>query len=156
MVRRLVGAALTMSALLGGLVLLTAGPAAACTCYGTSEVERVARADAVFVGTVVSHVIHGDHKARELQASPDPAVSRRALGNDSTRSVWTFQVSRVYKGAVGQRQEIVTPPGAPGGGNCSGVGGAPASGHGAIGGVRVQLGGSQVPAPTRPVRLQHV
>jgi hypothetical protein len=116
----------------------------------------VTRADAVFVGTLVSHVVNVDHKARELMASPDPAVAWRAFRNDSIQSVWTFQVSRVYKGAVGQRQEIITPPGAPGGSNCSGVGGAPASGHAAIGGVRVQLGGSQVPTPTRPVRLQPV
>jgi hypothetical protein len=31
-------------------------------------------------------------------------------------------VSRVYKGAVGERQEIVAPPGGPSGPNCSGVG----------------------------------
>ena len=36
--------------------------------------------------------------------------------------MWTFQVSRVYKGAVGERQEIVAPPGGPSGPNCSGVG----------------------------------
>lgn len=123
-VRKLLGAALAMPVLLGGLVLLTAGPAAACTCWSPrSEAGRVARADAVFVGTLVSNVIHVDHKARELMASPDPAVAWRAFRSDSTRSVWTFQVSRVYKGAVGQRQEIITPPGAPGGSNCSGVGG---------------------------------
>jgi hypothetical protein len=123
-VRKLLGAALAMPVLLGGVVLLTAGPATACTCWSPrSEAGGVARADAVFVGTLVSHVIHVDHKARELMASPDPAVAWRAFRNDSTRSVWTFQVSRVYKGAVGQRQEIITPPGAPGGSNCSGVGG---------------------------------
>ena len=120
---RLLRATLTVPLLLGGLVLVTAEPAAACTCYDVSAAERVARADAVFVGTLVSHVIHVDSKARELMASPDPAVAYRAFLSDSTRSVWTFQASRVYKGAVGQRQEIITPPGAPGGGNCSGVGG---------------------------------
>lgn len=46
----------------------------------------------------------------------------RALRNDTSRTVWTFQVSRVYKGAVGARQEIVAPPGGPDGANCSGVG----------------------------------
>lgn len=109
MIWRLLGAALGVPVLLGGLVLVTAEPAAACTCYDMSEADRVARYDAVFVGTLVSHVVHVDHKARDLRS-------------DSTRSVWTFQVSRVYKGAVRRRQEIITPPGAPGGGNCSGVG----------------------------------
>ena len=121
-VRKLLGAALVMPMLLGGLVLLTAGPAAACTCYGMSEAERVTSADAVFVGTLVSRSIRIDQRAQELKASSDPAVAWRASLSDSTHSVWTFQVSRVYKGAVGQRQEIITPPGAPGGGNCSGVG----------------------------------
>jgi hypothetical protein len=123
-VRRLLGAARMMPVLLGGLVLVTAGPAAACTCLSSrSEAERAARADAVFVGTLASHVIQVDHKARRLMASPDPAVAWRGFRNDSTHSVWTFQVSRVYKGTVGERQEIVAPPGAPGGSNCSGVGG---------------------------------
>jgi hypothetical protein len=122
MIWRLLRAALGVPVLLGGLVLVTAEPAAACTCYDMSEADRVARYDAVFVGTLVSHVVHVDHKARDLMASPDPAVAGRASRGDSTRSVWTFQVSRVYKGAVRRRQEIITPPGAPGGGNCSGVG----------------------------------
>jgi hypothetical protein len=123
MIWRLFRAALAVPLLLGGLVLVTAKPAAACTCYDMSEADRVARYDAVFVGTLVSHVIHVDSKARDLMASPDPAVAWRAFLSDSTRSVWTFQVSRVYKGAVRRRQEIITPPGAPGGSNCSGVGG---------------------------------
>ena len=122
MIWRLLRGALGVPLLLGSLVLVTAEPAAACTCYGMSEADRVARYDAVFVGTLVSHVIHVDHKARDLMASPDPAVAWRAFLSDSTRTVWTFQVSRVYKGAVRRRQEIITPPGAPGGSNCSGVG----------------------------------
>jgi hypothetical protein len=123
MIWRLLRAALGVPLLLGGLVLVTAEPAVACTCYDVSAAERVAHADAVFVGTLVSHVIHVDFKARDLMASLDPAVAWRAFLSDSTRSVWTFQVSRVYKGAVRRRQEIITPPGAPGGSNCSGVGG---------------------------------
>jgi hypothetical protein len=121
-VRKLLGAALVVPVLLGGLVLLTARPAAACTCYGMSEAERVARYDAVFVGTLVSRITRIDQRAQEFKASSDPAVAWRAFLNDSTRSVWTFQVSRVYKGTVDRRQEIITPPGGPGGGNCSGVG----------------------------------
>jgi hypothetical protein len=129
-VRKLLGTALVMPMLLGGLVLLTASPAAACTCYSMSEAERVASADAVFVGTLVSRSTRIDQRAQELMASSDPEVAYRAFLSDSTHSVWTFQVSRVYKGAVGQRQEIITAPGAPGGSNCSGVG---ALGVGALG-----------------------
>jgi hypothetical protein len=55
-VRRLLGAALTVPLLIGGLVLVTAGPAAACTCPAESEAQQAARADAVFVGTVLSRV----------------------------------------------------------------------------------------------------
>ena len=142
-VRKLLGAALAMPVLLGGLVLLTARPAAACTCPGMSEADRVAWYDAVFVGTPVSHVMQIDPRVeaaqREFTRTSNPARSTARSENDSSRSVWTFQVSRVYKGAVGQRQEIITPPGAPGGSNCSGVGGLPTPGHGAICGVRVQL-----------------
>ena len=126
-VRKLLGAALAMPVLLGGLVLLTARPAVACTCYDMSEADRVARFDAVFVGTLVSHVMQIDPRyeaaQREFTRTSNPASLHRAIENNSSRSVWTFQVSRVYKGGVGQRQEIVTPPGAPGGSNCSGVGG---------------------------------
>jgi hypothetical protein len=53
--------------------------------------------------------------------SSDPAVWRRAFRTDSSGTMWTFAVSRVYKGAVGEHQEIVTPLGGPGGGNCSGI-----------------------------------
>ena len=108
-VRRLLGAALMVSVLLGGLVVVTAGPAVACSCaIVRSEAERVARSDAVFVGTLVSQVERIDQKARELMRSSDPAVRLRVYSSDSSRVVWTFQVSRVYKGVVGERQEIVT------------------------------------------------
>jgi hypothetical protein len=123
---RLLRAALGVPLLLGGLVLVTAEPAAACTCYGMSEADRVARYDAVFVGRLVSHVIQIDPRyeaaQREFTRTSDLAPLHRAVENNSSRSVWTFQVSRVYKGAVRRRQEIITPPGAPGGSNCSGVG----------------------------------
>jgi hypothetical protein len=108
-VRRLLGAALMVSVLLGGLVVVTAGPAVACSCAMVrSEAERVARSDAVFVGTMVSQVERIDQKARELMRSSDPAERLRVYSSDSSRVVWTFQVSRVYKGVVGERQEIVT------------------------------------------------
>jgi hypothetical protein len=113
--------------LFGGLVLMTASPAAACTCaMQGAEADRAARADAVFVGTLLSQVTQIDPRMeqarREFTRTSDRRVLVRALRNDTSRTVWTFQVSRVYKGAVGQRQEIVAPPGGPDGANCSGVG----------------------------------
>jgi hypothetical protein len=126
-VRRLLGAALTLPLLIGGLVLVTAGPAAACSCaISGSEAQRAARANAVFVGTLISQATQIDSRVeqaqREFTRTSDQRVLVRAIRNDTSRTVWTFQVSRVYKGAVGERQEIVAPPGGPSGANCSGVG----------------------------------
>ena len=125
-VRRLLGAALMVPLLFGGLLLVTAEPAAACTCVGGSEAERAARANAIFVGTLISQVTQIDPRVeqaqREFTRTSDQRVLGRALMNDTSRTVWTFEVSRVYKGAVGERQEIVAPPGGPDGANCSGVG----------------------------------
>jgi hypothetical protein len=113
--RRLLGAALVGSALLGGLLLVsvTAERAAACSCMaGLSEPERAARADAIFVGTLV-----GD--GRVDPSASAPTVRSRPFPLPPP-VVYTFKVSRVYKGAVGQRQEIVTPGG--GGPGCGGFG----------------------------------
>ena len=103
-IRRLLGAALAVSMLLGGLVLVTvtAGPAAACSCFaGDSEPKRAARADAIFVGALV-----GDGRV-----DPSAAAPKTRSRPFPAPVVYTFEVSRVYKGAVGQRQEIVTPGG---------------------------------------------
>jgi hypothetical protein len=127
-VRRLLGAALTVPVLLGGLLLMTAGPAAACTCVRVrSEAERVAGADAIFVGTLVSQVDRTDRAARaelaELAQEPGRRSDRfyqllEKVGRSSS-VVLTFEVSRVYKGTVGRR-EIVTPAGGEAG--CGGFG----------------------------------
>jgi hypothetical protein len=99
--RRLLGAALTVSVLVGGLVLVNAGPAAACSCMQVrSETERAARADAIFVGTLVGRRVDPLAWAGVAMTRPGPAPV-----------VFTFEVSRVYKGAVSERQEIVTPGG---------------------------------------------
>jgi hypothetical protein len=113
-VRRLLGAALMVSVLLGGLVLVTAGPAAACSCLGwRSEAEIATRADAVFVGTLISQATQIDPRVeqaqREFTRTSDQRVLIRALRNNTSRTVWMFQVSRVYKGAVGERQDIISP-----------------------------------------------
>ena len=119
-IRRLLGAALTVPVLVGGLLLVTAGPAAACSCPPESEAQQAARADAVFVGTVLSRVNVLDpaavaaraELARERQRRPY-RLDRiqelmRKVTNSSDRAVLTFEVHRAYKGAVGKRQEIVS------------------------------------------------
>jgi len=109
--RRLLGAALAVSVLLGGLglVTVTAGPAAACSCPQMSEAARAAFSDAIFVGEVVGRRV-------------DPSASAPTAGSIRFPDpvVYTFKVSRVYKGAISQRQEIVTPGGP--GGSCGGFG----------------------------------
>jgi hypothetical protein len=70
-----------------------------------------ARADAVFVGQLVDRANRIDQQARDLMHSSNPADRARAIRSDSSRTVLTFQVRRVYKGAVGKRQQIVTAPG---------------------------------------------
>lgn len=125
---RLLRVGLTVPLLFGGLLLVTAGPAVACSCaIVKSEAERAARADAVFVGTLVSRVDRidwaaraaRDELAREFTRTSNRAVLARKVRLDLSRAVLTYQVSRVYKGAVGKRQEIVIPLG---GSDCDGLG----------------------------------
>jgi hypothetical protein len=119
--RRLLGAALTVSVMLGGLLLVTVGPAAASTCVSSgtetgSDAQRAGNADAVFVGELVSRVDRTDQAAlAELDELAREPKSRRSDRFDQllgevmgSSAVLTFEVSRVYKGAVGERQEIVT------------------------------------------------
>lgn len=119
-IRGLLGAGLTLPVLLGGLLLVTAAPAAACSCPSQSEAQQAAGADAVFVGTVLSRVNLIDpaavaaraELAREGQRRPYRPERiqelMRKVTNSSDRAVLTFEVHRVYKGAVGKRQEIVS------------------------------------------------
>jgi hypothetical protein len=92
-IRRLVGAALTVPVLIGGLMLVTARPAAACSCAVMSEARKAAYADAIFVGTLIDRRI----------GEPTGAVT-----SSTHMAVWTFEVSRAYKGTVSKRQEIAT------------------------------------------------
>jgi hypothetical protein len=107
--------------LIGGLLLVTAEPAAACSYpIPASEATSAARADAVFVGTLRSQVNRIDRAAeaarnelaRELQRRPyradRVAELMRNVTHSSDRAVLTFEVRRVYKGTVGRRQEVVT------------------------------------------------
>jgi hypothetical protein len=74
-----------------------------------SEAERMARADAVFVGELIGSRVDPTASPRDTRRIPYPAPV-----------VLTFKVSRVVKGAVGERQEIVTPGG--GSAGCGGFG----------------------------------
>jgi hypothetical protein len=120
-IRRLLGTALTVLVLIGGLLVVTAGPAPACSYpIPASETANAARADAVFVGTLRAQVNRidraaaaaHDELARELQRRPyradRVAELRRNVTHSSDRAVLTFEVRRVYKGTVGRRQEVVT------------------------------------------------
>jgi hypothetical protein len=66
--RRLGAAALMMAVMAGGLLVITAGPAAACSCAVVrSEAERMARADAVFVGELVGSRVDPSASPRETR-----------------------------------------------------------------------------------------
>jgi hypothetical protein len=123
-IRRLLGAALIVPAIVGALLLVTGGPAAACSYPSApirvSEAQYAARADAVFVGELVSWVARIDwaaraartELAREFGTRPRADRVRELMGKlrrSSDRTVWTLEVRRVYKGAVGERQEVITP-----------------------------------------------
>jgi hypothetical protein len=119
---RLLGAVLAVSMMLGGLLLVTARPAAACTCARISEAEVAARVDAVFVGTLVGSRVDPSVLTREYRQQEEKRIKelkerfgQSALVGELDPVVLTFEVSRVYKGAVGKRQEIVIPPASTGG-----------------------------------------
>ena len=105
---RLLGAVLAVSVMLGGLLLVTARPATACTCAQMTEAQLAARIDVLFVGTLVSSRVDPSVLTREYREER----KRRERVNPSAIPepdpvVLTFEVTRVYKGAVGKRQEIV-------------------------------------------------
>lgn len=86
-VRRLLGAALMVSVMLGGLVLVTAEPAAACSCVNLgSDAAKAAHADAVFVGTLISQVNQIDPASSRRNAS---SLAPRIRGCWSARSGMT-------------------------------------------------------------------
>jgi len=106
----MLGAVLAVSMMLGGLLLVTAGPATACTCAQMTEAQLAARVDVLFVGTLVSSRVDPSVLTREYREERKrrERVDRSAVPEPDP-VVLTFEVSRVYKGAVGKRQEIVIP-----------------------------------------------
>jgi hypothetical protein len=99
---------LAVPVMLGGLLLVTARPAAACTCAQMTEAQLAARVDVLFVGTLVSSRVDPSVLTREYREERNrrERVNPSAVP-ESDPVVLTFEVSRVYKGAVGKRQEIV-------------------------------------------------
>jgi hypothetical protein len=102
--------------LVGGLLLVTAAPAAACSCPAESEAQQAARADVVFVGTLVGSRVDPSVLTREYRQREEQRIKelKDRFGQsvmvlrEPDPVVLTFEVSRVYKGAVGKRQEIVS------------------------------------------------
>jgi hypothetical protein len=131
-------------------------PGGACSCGALSDATAFARADAVFVGSVVGY-----------EPPPGPVVSSVAPAR------WTFEVREVYKGAVARTQEVVSEFA---GASCGleipksgaflvfgtirsgGPGPAPASGQlyaGLCGGTRAVSEGVLEPGLARPRTMSH-
>ncbi|RBY92853.1 hypothetical protein [Blastococcus sp. TF02A-30] len=84
------GILLLLSALLGALAVVVAGPAAACSCAGGTTIEQLERADAVFTGRLISRT-PGDG------------------GSSASPAVHLFEVEMVVKGQVLGQQEVLSP-----------------------------------------------
>ena len=89
--RFVVPAALVLSILV--LPLATARPAAACSCAPASDERRLADSATVFSGEVTGH--------EEVGADP--------MRPGDAASIWTFTVSRVFKGTLGPTVRIASP-----------------------------------------------
>lgn len=80
-------------------LVFPATPALACSCVGGRTAgDYLDEADAAFVGDVIS--------SRPVEVSP--AGGRDGLQVGSPPLVFTFDVHHVYKGAVAERQEVVS------------------------------------------------
>jgi hypothetical protein len=81
-----------MAAAATTFVLISAQPAAACSCLATAEEELIAQAETVFAGTPISR---HDVPTTSTDLLPGPAAD------------WTFAVDEVVKGQVGNpRQDV--------------------------------------------------
>lgn len=77
-----------------GILVTTPKTAYACSCVPMTARQTFDRANAVFVGRVVAREVRRDFPW-VFSSATDPAV-------------WTFEVTRVYKGEV-RRREVVSP-----------------------------------------------
>jgi hypothetical protein len=111
---RLLGVVLAVPVMLGGLLLVTAEPAAGCTCVQMTEAQHAASVKTVFVGALVDSRVDPSVLTRKYREARLRERDARSTFRNLDPVVLTFEVSRVYKGAVGKRQEIVIPPGPPG------------------------------------------
>lgn len=84
--------ALLLLLLAPALVVLLGSPGSACSCAGGTDAEHLARAFAVFDGEVLAR---REPPRRAIMSSGDPAV-------------YEVAVTRVYKGDVPARAEVVT------------------------------------------------
>lgn len=89
------GVVLLLGALLGALGIWVAAPAQACDCSSGTTVQNAERADAVFIGRLVSRE-PGTRPPHVHPASSPPAVH-------------LFEVDTVIKGQVLQQQEVLSP-----------------------------------------------
>ena len=85
-------ATLLLACLLTSLGLLTATPAAACSCATQTTQQYFDRADAVFTAALVSR----EEPRGQVVSSADPAVH-------------VFAVQTVYKGTALESQEVLSP-----------------------------------------------
>jgi hypothetical protein len=88
-----IAVALLLGALLSAFGLALATPAAACSCATVPTAEHFSRADIVFTGRLVSRTV--EHPGGEISSSLDPALH-------------VFTVDGVFKGTVGERQDVVS------------------------------------------------
>jgi hypothetical protein len=89
---RRTGVLVLLSALLGALCVVAAGPAQACSCAGATTAVYAEHADAVFIGRLISREV----PEQPITSSADPALH-------------VFAVDTVVKGAVTERQEVLSP-----------------------------------------------
>ncbi len=93
---RRIARALLVVTLLPVALVVTASPAAACSCAEVSDEEYVELADVVFLGEFVDYEFEQDPDGDGRWSDLDPAV-------------WTFEVADVYKGTAFEKQRVLSP-----------------------------------------------
>lgn len=88
-------------ALVGAFMVLSATSASACTCVAITDDEAFPASNVVFAGTVV--------EKREPEGRPVPGDPEVRAVSSADPATWVFAVERVYKGEVGDTQEVLSP-----------------------------------------------